>query len=339
MSRTFCALSAAVTAALGMSLAANAQVVYSENFEVDPSANWTTNAGPSVNTVDYSFDYSALGIPAAPGGGGTRGLKLQANLNPNIPGGLTGPPSATSPNGTYPAGGVFGGVTVSPTGQSFAGDYILRFDWWGNYNGPVNGGGNGTTQVSQFGIGTAGNTTQWIGAATKESVFFAATLDGGSASDYRAYSSAASTSYPSGNAVYAAPGGAINNTNAYYATPFPGGATAPAGQLAAFPLQTGATAAGVSGFQWNQVEIEKVGDFATWTVNGTLIATIDLTTVTLGGGNILFGHSDTNAGASTDETHPQLLFTLIDNVQVVIPEPSALALAGIAGIGILRRRR
>lgn len=313
--------------------------VYSENFDVDPSASWTTNNGPGVNSVDYFFDYSTVGIPAAPGGSSTRGLKLQANLNPNIAGGLTGAPTASSPNGTFAPGGTFGGITVSPTGLNLTGDYVVRFNWWGNYNGPVNGGGNGTTQVSQFGVMSSGTSSQWVGAATKESIFFAATLDGGSASDFRAYSSAAPTSYASGNAVYAAPGGAINNTNAYYATPFPAGATAPAAQQALFPGQTGAAAAGVTSFAWHLVEIEKAGNLVTWTVNGTLLATVDATTATTGGGNLLFGHSDTNTGASVDETHPQLLFTLIDNIEVVVPEPASLSLLALGGLMLGRRRQ
>lgn len=331
-------IAASLVAVLSFARLVSAAQIYSNDFEVDDSANWTTNNGPGVNAVDYFFDYSTVGIPAAPSGSGTRGLKLQANLNPNIAAGLTGAAIASSPNGTYAAGGTFGGITVSPTGLNLTGDYVLKFDWWGNYNGPVNGGGNGTTQVSQFGIGTAGTGTQWIGAATKDSVMFAATLDGGSASDFRAYSSAAPTSYAAGNTVYAAPAGGINNTVAYYGTPFPAGATAPASQLASYPLQTGATAAGVTGFQWNEVEIVKAGNLATWSVNGTLLATVDLSTVTVGGGNILFGHSDTNAGASIDETHPQLLFTVIDNVRV-IPEPGTMLLLGLATLGLAAARR
>jgi hypothetical protein len=329
---------ASIAAVLSLAGASFAAPLYVNDFEVDTTASWTVNAGPSANTSDFFFDYSTVGIPAAPSGSGTRGMKLQANLNPNIAAGLTQPGNASSPSGTYAAGGVFGGLTVSPTGQNFTGDYVLKFDWWGNYNGPVNGGGTGTTQVSQFGIGTAGAATQWIGSATKDSVSFAATLDGGSASDFRAYSSVANTSYAAGNAVYAAPAGGINNSALYYATPFPAGATAPANQLSSFPLQTGATAAGVTGFRWNQVEIRKAGNSATWTVNGTLLATIDLTTVTLGGGNILFGMSDTNAGASVDATHPQLLFTLVDNVQV-IPEPGTLTLVVAMALGLVACRR
>ena len=53
--------------------------------------------------------------------------------------------------------------------------------------------------------------------------------------------------------------------------------------------------------QWHQVEINKSGDLVTWTIDGLLIATVDLNTVTLGGGNIFFGHSDINTGSSIDE--------------------------------------
>ena len=53
--------------------------------------------------ADFFFDYSSVGIPAAPNGAGTRGLKLQANLT----------------------NGIFSGMSVSPTGQNFTGDYRL----------------------------------------------------------------------------------------------------------------------------------------------------------------------------------------------------------------------
>ena len=79
----------------------------------------------------------------------------------------------------------------------------------------------------------------------------------------------------------------------------------------------------------------------TWTVDGTLIATVpagDDTVAT--GNNIFFGHSDTNAGSSTDVNDVNLLFTLIDNV-VVVPEPSAVILCLVAAFGglVSRRRR
>lgn len=297
--------------ALGVLLAAVPAYasLYTQDFEVDSTANWTLNNGPSDAAADFFFDYATVGIPAAPGGAGTRGLKLQANL----------------------ANGIFSGMSVSPTGQSFAGDYVVEFDWWANFNGPFPGGGSGSTNLSTFGIGTAGATPQWPGGV-QDSVWFAGTGDGGSSADWRAYSSAATTGYPDGSPVY--PYTTRNNTNPYFAG-F-GNNAAPAAQLALFPQQTGLTAVGSAGMEWHFVQITKAGTTATWYVDGLLMATIDLNTVTLGGGNIFFGHSDINATSSTDVNDAALLFTLIDNVNVT-PEPGSLALLAL-GLLALRRR-
>jgi hypothetical protein len=177
------------------------------------------------------------------------------------------------------------------------------------------------------------------GRSGEESVAFAVTLDGGSASDYRAYSSAAPTSYAAGNAVYAAPGGGINNSDPYYAG-F-GGVGAPAAQVALYPGQAGTTDAGEIAFSWRRVDIDVVGaGSAYWYIDGLLIATVDLSTVTLGGGNILFGHGDTNSGSSADPNDSILNITLIDNIAVTaIPEPSSMALLGLGGLAFLARRR
>lgn len=293
----------------------SAAELYSENFDADHSAAWTVNdPGLSDYIADFYYDYSAIGVPAAPNGSGTRGLKMTCNNS----------------------GGVFSGISVSPTGQSFTGNYTVSFDMWQNYAGPVGVGGSGTTQLSTFGIGTSGTTAFWPGAATKESVSFGVTLDGGSASDYRAYSSAASTSYAAGNAVYLAPSGAINNSAAYYTSAFPG-VSAPAAQVGLFPGQTGTTDAGEVAFTWRRVVIDVADGKATWSIDGLPIATVDLATVTLGGDNILFGHSDTNAGSSTDVNDTLLNVTLIDNI-VVTPEPASIALL-VSGCALLLRRK
>lgn len=318
MKWTFTAAALALTALLATS--GRAAPLYSENFDVDPTANWVLNGGPADESADFFFDYSAAGIPSAPNSGGTtRGLNLQANQS----------------------SGIFGGLSVSPIGQSFAGDYVLKFDWWENFNGAFPAGGSGSTQMSSFGIGTAGTSVQWPGG-TQDSVWFGATGDGNSSSDWRAYSSAAATSYPDASPIYAA--GAVagnrNHSNAYYAG-F-GNVSAPAAQLALYPQQTGTTLVGSAGMEWHAVEIAKIGTTATWKVDGLLIATIDLTTVTLGGGNIFLGHSDTNATSSTDVNDTKLLFTLIDNVVVErVPEPASMALVGLAGLGLIgfARRR
>lgn len=299
--------------ALAALTAPAAAQLYTEDFESDPTADWTVNNGPSDANADFFFDYSTVGIPSAPSGGGTRGLKLQANLT----------------------NGIFSGLSVSPTARSFSGNYTLRFDWWSNINGPFPAGGNGSTNLSTFGIGTAGTSPLWPGAGPGlDAVMFAATGDGGSASDWRAYSTAEPFSYASGDPVYSA---ATNNSSDPYFAAF-GNLAAPAAQTALFPQQTGNTVAGSAAFAWHDVIIEKSGDTATWTVNGLLIATIDLNTVTLAGGNIFFGHSDTNAGSSNDPNDAALLFTLIDNIRVV-PTPAAPTLLALAALATTRRRR
>lgn len=312
----------AVLAALALGLSpfvANAAPLYQNDFEADTSASWAINSGPSDSAADFFFDYSTVGIPSAPNssGGSTRGMKLQANQSL----------------------GMFSGMSVSPTGQSFSGDYALTFDWWANVNGPFPGGGNGSTQLSTFGIGTSGSVAQWPGA-THESVWFGATGDGGSSADWRAYSSAAVSGYQDTSGVYAAGSvtGSRNSSNAYYAG-F-GGNSAPAAQVALYAQQTGATAAGSAGMEWHQVRIDKAGNLATWKVDGVLIATIDLNTVSLGGGNIFFGHSDINATSSSDPNDSALLFTLVDNIAVV-PEPGTLSVlgAGIVPLLLGLRRR
>ncbi len=53
--------------------AARGAVLYSEDFETDPTANWTINNGTTDSLVDYHYDYSGIGIPAAPGGASTFG--------------------------------------------------------------------------------------------------------------------------------------------------------------------------------------------------------------------------------------------------------------------------
>lgn len=308
------------TAALAGQLSLSAQTLFSDNFDTDSSANWTVNTSSANNAGNAFFDYSSVGIPSAPGSGGTTiGLKLEANY----------------------AGGVFSGVSASPTGQSFTGDYVLRFNLWQNYPGPITAGGSGSTQVSGGGIGTAGTTAQWAGGA-QDSVHFGTTGDGGSTVDYRAYSSAAGVGYAPESGVFAAGthASARNSSDPYYAG-F-GGDSAPQAQLDLFPNQSGTTAAGAQGFTWHDVAIMKLGNMITYTIDGTLIATVDASTVTLGGGNILLNQYDINAGSSADANVRLLHFGLFDNVRVeVVPEPSTIALGafGLGALYLLRRRQ
>lgn len=301
-----------------------AQTLFSNSFDADTTASWAVNAGAGTHLANFFFDYSTVGIPSAPNsvGGTTRGLRMAANT----------------------AGGVGNGISVSPTGQSFTGDYRLTFDMWANVNGPLDTGGSGSTQLTTAGIGTSGTTAQHFNAAP-DSVWFGVTGEGGAGDvtggDYRAYIAGLGLAGPS-NGVYAAGTSlaARNDTHAYYAGL--GGQSAPAAQLALFPQQTNTTRTGTAGMAWRDVVIEKVGNTVTWTLDGRPIATVDVSGVPLAGSNIFFGQSDINPTTSADPNAGSLIFGLIDNVQVVVvPEPSTIALGaiGAASLLLLRRRK
>lgn len=274
--------------------------LYSEDFDVDHTANWQANMGPGTNAANFFFDYSTIGIPPAPNSEGTtRGLKLEANYR----------------------GQIFGGLSVSPLGQNFTSDYMLQFDIWWNYIMGV--GEVGTTQFTGAGVGTAGASAQWSGGP-KDSVYFVVTGDGGGNSDYRAYSTAAMNGYATGDTVYAAPGGNTDSTSAYYAAL--GENTVPAAQTAVDQYQVGTSPPGAPAFRWHVGKIIKRGNAIAFSIDDLLIATIDTGTVTLSGGNILFNQFDVNANSPPvfEEDLRRFQFGLIDNVRVVSLQPRFL---------------
>jgi Calx-beta domain len=304
LKRIICVVAASVAIAASVSTLKAQNIIYTEDFQTDHSLDntWVTNSLGGYNPVNLYFDYSTVGIPSAPNSGGTtRGLKMQANL------------SAAS--AVFPSG-----VTVTPVGFPIAVNFEMRWDWWLNYNGPLNGGGSGSTQIGGGGFGTAGTSAQIAGASI-DSFFFGASGDGtGTTADYRVYSPSAPTSHPDDSGVYAAGTvGSRNNSHAYYQTVLtPQSATnnCPA-QLLAYPQQTGLTQGGSAGMKWRSAMLQKVGNSLTYWLDGLLIATVDVTTNgTLGGNNIVFGQFDINASASTDVNATNLAFSLVDNVRI-----------------------
>ncbi len=293
--------------------------VFFEDWETDHSldgtykTNYTTGG---ANLADLYFDYSTVGIPLSPhsSGGTTRALKMAANLSSTVQ--------------VFPSG-----VSVSPVGFGITENFDMRFDAWFNFNGPAPAGGSGSTQVGGAGYGTAGTTAQVAGTA--DSVFIGGTADGGSSADYRVYSPGHQIAYQDGSYrigssgtvstilgdpttgyVYNSTNGSRNNTAAPFPANFPG-QSPPAAQTELYPQQTGTAANGSLAFKWHEVSLRKVANIITYSIDGFLIATVDVTDAgTLGGTNILFNHYDINAGASTDPNRTNLIFTLIDNVRI-----------------------
>jgi PEP-CTERM motif len=310
-----------------LATAAEAAAIYSDNFESDTSANYNVNQSGGNNAATFAFDYSTVGIPAAPNSGGTtKGLKLEANYQTS--------------------GQVQSGISVSPTGLSLTGDFDIRFDLWENSIGPFTGlsgdGGSGSTQVTSYGWGTAGTTAQWAGSSN--SVMFGATGDGNSSFDWRVYKSNALVGATDSSYVAVAGAGndadLRNNIHSYYSTNFPGVAP-PAAQLGLFASQTGAPQNGSAAFQWFAALISKRGNTLTWSLDGVPIANVDMTGLTLGGDNFFLGQFDINAGASSSANARSLIFGLIDNLEVTqVPEPSSLMLlVAAAAAGLIGRRR
>src|ERR1041385_5610930 len=199
----------------------------------------------SRDTAEFAFDYSTVGVPAAPNSNGTTlGLPLRANR-----------PLDT---------GALSGVSVSPNGQAFTGNYVLEFDLWENFPGPAPGGGAGSTQLTGAGIMTSGAVPHYAGSG--DGLWFAATGEGGSSIDYRAYFGGANQATAS---LY--PAGGQNQTAAYYQTNFPGGVAAPAAQVALYPVQTGTTGAGTIGWAWHHVKITKTENIVTWDIDAVRV--------------------------------------------------------------------
>jgi len=328
--------------------------LYSEDFDDgNASSRWTANAGvgfddpigaaqtldtnfdrfPLIGGVDgvnddfsgFAFDYSVHGIPPAPNSSNatsTIGMQLQANLFSNR----------------------LGGFSASPNSLNLTGDYSITFDYWGSSIGTFPFGGSSSTMLSTFGLLTGGTTSQSILSA--DGVFFGATADGGSGSDYRVYSAARNFSHQIPDetdpdpidlqATYLA--GTRNGTGQLYldAIGDPAGdmLTVPQSVIDAVeaihpsgdpenPTMSGPLFSGAAGFQWHEMEIEKNGPIIDWFMNGFKLITMDITawddpenTITPGGGNISFGQSDTNFGSPATQEAMDLVYTLIDNIEV-----------------------
>ena len=150
--------------------------LFSDNMS--NGAAWTVNAFNGADaSATFGYDYGTLaGIPAPPGGGDTIGLRLDGN-------------TAADANPE-------GGITVTPTGLSFSGNYTFSFDVWIQWHS----GGGGTTEYAGGGVGYDG-TDKNGDLGTGSGGYLQLVGDGSSTRDYRMYKTPASSSSPAGSTI------------------------------------------------------------------------------------------------------------------------------------------
>lgn len=282
--------------------------IFADGLDTAASSGlWNVQATQDTDVI-FGWDYSALGIPAAPNGTGTTGVRMAANMS----------------------SGTVSGLSMTPIGLTLPTNYTVKFDMWINANGPFPAGGAGSTEFGTFGVGATGGEVQWSGAAGQT---LGVSGEGGSSIDYRIYNAGVLAAADSG--VYAAGTDAAsrNNTHAYYTTAFPG-QSPPAAQQSAFVQQSGTLADGTQGFAWREVEVRVMGATVEWSIDGTLIATVNNFN---GSGDPFIGYYDPFTSVSDNS---DLSFGVYDNFQV-IPEPSTYAaiFGGLALLGALGYRR
>lgn len=146
-----CATSSAFFALLVFAMPANAQI-FSSSLD-DDGAGWTVTENGDT-TITWEFDYSELGIPSAPNGDGTTGVRLAANVSGDDPGGGSA-------------------IAISP-GIDVSGQYQVQFDFWLNYHI------NGSTEEGGGAVG-------FDGSAPLAGTGLLVNTDGDSGTDYKLF--------------------------------------------------------------------------------------------------------------------------------------------------------
>jgi hypothetical protein len=248
-------------------------VLWQDNLHTDTSANWTqffatTNGAPDDYTVTWAYDYYNIQvIPGAPhSGGDTHGLYMSVNND--------GVPAAAALN-------------LYPNGQSFSGNYALRFDMC-----LLEGNGLYTTEYALFGVNHSGTKTNWFRGSTVgytgvnptawdfDGIFYVAEADASGTDDYLGYSSPTGADH---NPTPIAPGvGATALKSVFRSPPWAFG-----GVGGGSPSSLYGTGTNI----WADVEIAQINGVIYWSINHTLIfAYTNSTPYT--SGNIMLGYLD-----------------------------------------------
>ena len=285
-------------------------VLFADNFETDTSANWNVFWGAANGiadyTADWAFDYGATPytfngvtgpIPPAPNSpdGSARGVRFTVNNNDGT--------AATA------------AVNIYPQGQSFSGNFALKFDLWINYPGGAGGTGSGVTGSTEYaicGLNHLGTQVNWAApsASSSDGIWFAANGEGGTTNDYRAY-----LGNLTGTQTELTPLGtsgltASNHTASIYQNLFPS---------ARFET------AGVPGKNWIEVELRQTNNLILWILDGIVVAQ-RANTSAFTAGNIMLGFMDPFSSIASPAENA---FVLFDNVRVEDLDDSLLQPPGV----------
>ncbi|MEN1678844.1 MAG: hypothetical protein AAGJ46_04585 [Planctomycetota bacterium] len=281
---------------------------------LDTGTGWTIAQDADASAV-FGFDYSTKGLPAAPRGSDTIGLKLEVNNS--------------QPTGAAEIGAFF-------FDSAFTGQYTLRVDVWSNWAPDDGGVGTGTTEFVGVSVGHDGAMPGPLGAS------FLYTGDGdAAATDYRLYKEETQLQSESGQYALGDMAGARDHTNPIIQAAFPEIDIA-----TAVPAQgsTGLVRAGAAGFQWMTVNVEvdtenlgPSGDttspgFARFTMRSASSGnTLEIGTVDYSNGEPEEAFLDGSIGLlmsdlfSSVTVDPAFSFSVFDNVEVfdgLVPLPA-----------------
>ena len=264
-----------------------AQVLFADAFDTDSSGAWTAlfwaNNGISDATTLWAVDYGAWGIPPAPHTTDGSRLGLLVTVNKDTT------PSAAA-------------INLYPAGQSFSGNYALRFDLY------VSAGNSNQTEHILAGLNHSGLLTNAIRQASGASTHYAG-ADGvfvgldGSASTLRDYAFYTATNPASVPALLATRTASSLNT---VITRPPYGYAGAVGNASNSTTRT-----------WAEVELSQIGAVITLKINHNTILQVTNTSPYVAG-NIMLGYND-----QFDSRGSDLNFAIFDNVQVVrLPDTS-----------------
>ena len=255
-------------------------VLWSDNFDAGTSAtNWSLVFGANNGIIDYSadfaFDYSKAGIPPAPGSTNTIGLKVTVNKDTNI--------SSAALN-------------LYPVGQTFTGDYALRFNLFIDSDNTAN-----PTEHILAGLNHASFMTNRVCQDTVSSnvtagdgIFAALAGSGNDVANLAMYTTTNATLPPARVGIRAMTATtAILNSPPYFAAGSPGNNY------------------NSSTKTWVDVEIGQVGNLITWKLNNSVILQYTNTTA-FTNGDVMIGYNDQYGSIGSTNN-----YAIIDNVRVV----------------------